>query len=253
MKRPILLLLLTAVACTPQKAKDEPPKDGKESVTINADGTKTLRAFYKNKKIKSEVIYRDSSRHGIARSYDEAGNLTLEVNYAENIKDGKATRFYAGGAVFQVTDYLKDEMHGIQLKYRTNGNPLSEARYENDYPCLGLKEFRDDKTLRKKYPQLVIREIDRIEATGDYKLELSMTDNVRKVKYYTGRLTASGCLSDSNNSVLFDEARPTVGIVKYKLFPGEFIMDELNIVAVAETLNGNSYVCQKTFNVAIKN
>lgn len=243
-----LLFLMFFVSCTSEKSKDESP----EYVTVNPDGSKTIKSFYKSKKVKSVVTFKDSVRNGIARSYDEAGNLLLEVNYVNDKREGEAKRFYTGGAVFQVTEYKNDVMNGKQQKFRGNGSPISEARYENDHPCLGLTEYLENGNRRTKYPQMVIKEIDRIAASGQYTLELSMKPAVKKVKYYTGKLTPSGCLSDTNDGVLMDESR-RVGLIRYRLLPGEFIMQELNIVAVAETLNGNSYVCQKTFNVAIRN
>jgi hypothetical protein len=252
MRHPVLLILFLslAVSCAPgEKPKGEDSPD--ESID-NPDGTKTLRSYYRNKKIKSEATYRGNSREGLAKSYDEAGNLLLEINYVNDRREGLARRFYIGGAVFQTTEYKNNVMHGKQFKFKSNGNPISEANFEKDYPCLGLKEYRDDKSLRTKYPEMVIKEINKIKSTGKYTLEVSMTGNVKKVKYYTGKLTASGCVSDNNSNVLLDEARHT-GIISYHLMPREFMMEELNIVAVAETLNGNSYVCQKTFHVSIKN
>lgn len=246
---PFLLIFFVALACSPRKT---PKEESAEDVTINADGSKTLRSFFKNKKVKSEVTYRDGLRNGIARSYDDGGNLTLEMNYVNDKREGESKRFYTGGAIFQTTQYRNDVMEGKQLKFRSDGRPLSEARYENDYPCLGLMEYFDNGKPRTKFPDLIIKPIDRIAASGQYTLELSMSSKVTRVKFYTGKLTPSGCLSDSNNGVLMDETR-RVGIVKYVLFPGQFIMEELNVVAVVETGNGNSYVCQKAFNVAIKN
>jgi hypothetical protein len=78
-----------------------------------------------------------------------------------------------------------------------------------------------------------------------------MSNNVKKVQYYTGKLTPSGCVSTLNSGVVFDESRH-VGLVQYNLAAGEFVKEQLNIVAVVETLNGNSYVTQKKFNVAIR-
>lgn len=244
----LLFLLLLAISCATEKPKDQ----STDAVTVNPDGTRTIKSFYKNKKVRSVVIYKDGVRNGIAQSYDENGNLLLEVNYVNDKREGQAKRFYTGGAVFQITEYRNDVMHGKQFKFRGDGTPISEARYENDHPCLGLKEFLGSKKQRTKFPQIVIAEIDHIDASGQYTLEVSMNPRVKKVKYYMGKLTPSGCLSDFNIGVQMDESRH-VGLVRYHLLPGDFVMEEVNIVAIAETLNGNSYVCQKTFNVAIKN
>jgi hypothetical protein len=240
-------LLLITISCAKEKARDASP----EGVTVNADGSQTMRSFYPSKKVKSVVTYRDGRRNGLAQSYDEAGNLLLEINYVNDTKNGKSTRYYTGGAVFQTTEYKDDRIHGQQFKFRADGRPISEARYELDFPCLGLKEFLDNNKPRTKFPEIVIKEVNHIERSGEYTLELSMSNNVKKVQYYTGKLTPSGCVSTLNSGVVFDESRH-VGLVQYNLAAGEFVKEQLNIVAVVETLNGNSYVTQKKFNVAIR-
>lgn len=242
-----LALLAAALACsTPNEKKKE------EEATVNADGTKTIRSYYKNKKLKSESSFKDGRRNGLSRSYNEQGQLMLELPYIEDKRNGQSKRYYETGGLYQTTEYVEDRIHGIQAKYRPNGKIMSEAKFENERPCLGLKEYLEDGSLKKKYPKLMIKAIDRIDASGEYILILSMSEKVKKARYYTGKLSPGGCISEANNFVLLSESDKT-GKIVYNLSPGQFVMEELNLVAVVETILGNEYVTQATYHVAIDN
>lgn len=243
----IILAVCVASCTTPGEKK----KDG-EGETVNADGTKTVRSYYRNKKVKSESSFKDGKRNGLSRSFNEQGQLMLELPYVDDKRSGQSKRFYETGGVYQTTEYVDDRIHGMQVKYRANGKIMSEAKFEDERPCLGLKEYLEDGSLKKKYPKLVIKAIDRIDASGEYILNLSMSEKVKKVRYYTGKLSPGGCLSDRNNFILLSEAEKT-GKLVYNLSPGQFVMEELNLVAVVETILGNEYVTQTTYHVAINN
>jgi hypothetical protein len=79
-----------------------------------------------------------------------------------------------------------------------------------------------------------------------------MSDKVRSVKYYSGKMSPAGCLVDNLFFLLLNETKKT-GQLKFHLPPGGFKMEEVNIIAVVETLMGNTYVTQRTYNLAIDN
>jgi hypothetical protein len=248
MRLSLLSVLAVVFACAPAPTEN---KNG-ERETVNADGTKTARSYYKNKKVKSESTYKDGKRNGMSRSYNEQGQVMLELPYVDDKRHGQSKRYYETGILYQTTEYVEDRIHGTQVKYRPNGKPMSEARFEDELPCLGLKEYLEDGTIKKKYPKLVIKAVDRIDASGEYILNLTMSEKVKKVRYYTGKLSPGGCLTDRNYFILLTEDQKT-GKIVYSLSPGQFIMEELNIVAVVETILGNEYVTQQTYHVAIDN
>lgn len=246
MKYPILLIGLL-LSCAPQEGakKNENPETQK-------NGTKVVRNKYSNGVIKSEVPYREGKKNGLSKSYDKNGNISLELPYVNDKREGKSKRFYEGGQqVYQTTEYKEDKIHGQQVKFRENGDRMSEARYENDFPCLDLIEYYKDNTRRKDFPKIVITPIDQLESRGAYHLEISMSEKVRKVKYYLGSLSKSGCLSGDEYHILQDEIK-RVGRLSYNLPPGGFMMDELNIIAAVETVYGNTYITQRSYNLAIE-
>jgi hypothetical protein len=244
---PFALVLLS---CGPGKQK-ETVKDS-TAVTSNKD-EKVVRDRWPNGKTKSEAVYKNGMRNGVAKTFDKNGAIILELPYVNDIREGTSKKYYEGGkALAQTTEYKNDKMNGIQTKYRWNGDVMSEARYENDFPCAELREYLENKNLKKKYPHIEIKVEDRIKTTGVYKLKISLSDRVRSVKFYEGKLSASGCLSDRLNYLLLDEGTKTAEI-SWHLPPGSFVMEELNIIAAYETLMGNTAIAQHKYHVSIDN
>lgn len=228
-------------------------KESKSKGIKKRDSIRVETANHSNGKLKAEVPYAGKKKHGLAKTYDKDGNIMLELPYVFGKREGQSKKYYEGGKqIYQTTEYKNDLLHGMQVKYRENGDVMSEARYENDFPCAGVKEYYTDKTLKKEYPKLIITPIDRIQSQGVYQLNISMSEKVRKVKYYTGELSPAGCLNDDLYSILLDEQKKT-GVIKYNIPPGAFLMEELNIIAAVETIYGNTYVVQRTHNLAIEN
>lgn len=237
----ILLLLIVLCACS-KKEKDQ------SAPIKNPDGTTTVRAYYKNKKVRSEQSFKGDKRHGMSRTYNEQGQVILELPYADDLRNGQSKRYYETGQVYQTTEYVNDTIHGSLVKYRSNGALSSEARYEKALPCLGLKEYLEDGTLKKKYPKIVIKVVDKVGESGEYLINVSMSEKVKKVHYYTGELSPSGCVYENNKWILLDEVEKT-GRINYSVMPSRYATNELNIVAVVETILGNEYVTQQKFKV----
>lgn len=247
MRIAILLLAVMISGCAPDKKKV------KQKEQSSVHGSNIVVSKHDNGKIRAEVAYKDGKQNGLSRSYDRDGKLILELPYVDGKRDGVSKKYFAGGKLlYQQTGYKDDKMHGMQTKYRDNGKMMSEAKFENGFPCLGLKEYLLDNTLKKGYPKINIKPINRLNEEGLYTLDISMSDKVRSVKYYKGNLTAGGCLDDNLYFILLDQSKKT-GRLDYHLPPGGFIMEEINIIAVVETTLGNSYVTQRKYNLALDN
>lgn len=224
-----------------------------EAPATQNDSVRVVRTKHANGKIKAEIPYRDKKKHGLSRSFDDQGHPLLELPYVNDKRHGQSKRYYAGGKrLYQTTEYQDDKMHGWQRRYREDGKIMSEARYENDFACTDLREYHTDHSLKTNYPKIVIKTIDQLETRGRYVVEVSVSQRVRKVKFYLGKLTATGCMSDQLEHIRLDETRQT-GILVYDLVPGQFLMEEINIVAAVETPHGNTAILQKRYPLAINN
>jgi hypothetical protein len=231
----------------------EQGKKTNKQTSTSSKASNIVVTKHDNGKTKAEIPYENGKQHGISKSYGRDGKLILELPYNNGKREGISKKYYAGGKqLYQTTEYKNDKLHGLQVKYRESGNIMSEARFENNLPCIGLKEYLLDNSLKKQYPKINITPIDRLDEKGLYSLEVSMSDKVRSVKYYKGKLTPGGCITDDLYNLLINEKNKT-GQLTYHLAPGRFVMEEVNIIAVVETILGNTYITQRSYNVAIDN
>jgi MORN repeat variant len=241
----VFLIIFSIFSC---ETKQKNPKSTKKSDTT--DGVK--KYYDKDGKLKTELTILNGKRNGLSKTYYKNGKVSLAMNYKMGLRDGLSKRFYEEGTLYQETDYKNDKIDGVRKKYKESGKLMSEAKFENDFPCIGLQEILANGKLKDDFPSIVITPVDRLKTEGTYTINLSLSNKSRRVKFYIGNLSLSGCLSDKLVSVRTDP-QTGIGKVPYTLPPGGFMMDELNFVAEVETLSGNCYITQKKFFVSIEN
>jgi hypothetical protein len=248
MRTLILIFTILVTGCLPIKREDK--KNEKEKV--NPDGSKVIKSIYPNGKPKAEVIYKGGKKNGLSKSYDKEGNIMLELPYVNDKKEGQSKKYYEGGKqIYSTTEYKDNNMHGLQVKYRENGDLMSEAKYKEGNPCIGIKEYYKDNTLKNEYPKIIITPIDQIESNGLYYLDITISERARKVKYYMGTLK-DGCVTSDLYFIQMDESTDK-GRLRFEMPPGAFRMEEINIIATMETIYGNTYITQRKYNLAIDN
>lgn len=230
--------------------------DGKKSGQSDKKNAKALKdgvskAYFKDGKKKTEIPIKDGKKHGLAIEYYNNGNKFQEVTYKEGIKEGVARKYFETGQLAQETNYVAGQMHGVQKKYRANGKLSSEAEFYKDEPCVGLKEYLLDGSLKKKYPQIVITPKDRILEEGTYILNLSLTDKVKEVEYFVGELTHGKYIGEAASKIWTTDRYGKADIT-FHLLPGQFVMEKVNVIAKIKTTLGNYYITQKSMNVAIE-
>jgi hypothetical protein len=255
MKQIIGLSLLVLVGCLGNPKDKAKTATSPNDSTVDASGKKKnglIKSYHSDGKLYSAVTYKDGIKDGISYAYYPNGQVNLELTYANGKRTGQSKRYYENGKLYQTTEYKDNNMHGWQKKYRENGSLIAEARFEKDEPCLGLKEYLLDNALKKNFPTILVTPVDELATKGRYTLKLSMSDKTKKVKFYEGKLTAGGCIHDELEYIRLDE-RTGIGEIVYNLPPGGFMMEELNLVARVRTLQGNTFITQRTYNVAIDN
>lgn len=241
--RSILLLILALIACDAPKdkkaKKQEPVKDG-----IN-------RTFRKDGSPLAEINMKGGKKHGIAKNFFPNGKLSLEMNYVEGKREGKSTRYYQDGKVYQESFYKNDKLNGERKRYREDGKLMSVSRWEDDLPCSGLVEYHLDGSKKTDYPSIRFVPVDHL-SDGYYLLQMSMSNNVRAVNFYAGRLTPSGCF-DLKKLDGIRTSQNGVGELRFDLYPGQFMMEEIHVVAKVKTVLGNEYYTTGTYNLSIRN
>lgn len=235
------------ICCEVGTAKKE-TKDGKNGV---------VRSYFDEAKkmIKSEVTMKDGKRNGPAIQYYRNGKKSIEMNYVKGERDGLSTRYFENGTIGQQTTFVKDKMHGVQKRFRENGKLLSEITFFNNQPCKGLKEYFTDGTLKteKDFPKIVIKPIDRIFSDATYVLKLSLSEKANEAEFYTGTLTDNKYLGDKvSRAWSLSDTKGEADLI-FSLPPGSLLMERINIIAKFKTINGNYYITELPYNLAIEN
>lgn len=255
MKKLYWLPLFLLIGCFTNPKKKANISANPNDSTVDASGKKKnglIKSYHSDGKLYSAITYKDGVKDGASYAYYPNGQINLELTYANGKRTGQSKRYYENGKLYMTTEYKENNMHGWQKKYREDGNPISELKFEKDEPCLGLSEYLTNNTLKKNFPSIIITPVDELATKGKYTLKLTMSDKTKKVKFYQGNLSPGGCLHDDLEFIRLDE-RSGTGEIVYNLTPGRFLMEELNIVARVRTLQGNTYITQRTYNLAIDN
>jgi antitoxin component YwqK of YwqJK toxin-antitoxin module len=93
------------------------------------------------------IQYVSGKKHGVTRFIDKSTGLTLsEIEYRDDLIDGKVTQFYRSGAVLSVITYRAGVQDGPFVSYHENGMKQMESGYVNgkqDGPAITYDEFGD--------------------------------------------------------------------------------------------------------------
>lgn len=237
----ILAITLLIISCD-----STPDSDKKEKIT---DGI--VKQYRKDGTLKAEIGVKDGQRHGLSKTYYKNKKLHQEINYINNKKHGIAKTYHKNGKIYQETLYDSGIIHGVRKKYRENGKLWAEIPFHKGKEAAGLKEYLLDGSLKRKYPKIVIMEKNEIIAKNKVTLEATLSDNSKKVEFYTGTLD-DGKFFGVNAGKIYSQKNGKAEIV-FNVLPGMFIMKEINIIAKVTTVMGNSYITQKSYNLAVEN
>jgi hypothetical protein len=206
--------------------------------------------YYPDGKLYLEINYRDSLPDGMFRQYFKSGILFEETTYRMGIKHGQSKKFHGNGRLFTDTPYDSGRIHGIQKKYRSDGTIAFEAPYYYNNPCVGLKEFYLSGRMVDKYPTIVVKAENKLLKEGEYILQLTLSDNTKRVEFYKGKLTDGKYIGEDVKVI---HTRDGVGSLHYSLPPGVFVMEKLDILAKVKTDLNNFFITQVSFNLATEN
>ena len=143
----IFVLGLMLVACAgdtsaPKKEEAKPVKVNQRNDKGEKDGLFVSKT--PDGKYRSQINYKNGKKHGEALDYYDSGKLRARINYKDGKKDGKATWYFDGDNVFRINSYKDDLKNGLQQKFYKNGNKLSELEFRNEYPGVGLREWKEN-------------------------------------------------------------------------------------------------------------
>jgi antitoxin component YwqK of YwqJK toxin-antitoxin module len=206
--------------------------------------TGIYKSYHPDGYIYSEVSYKDGKKDGTSRRFYSDGKVHSIIQYKEGKKVGTSEWLYTSGEVYRVSPYTNGKLDGIQKKFYRDGTIQAEIPYSQGNRKVGLKEYNERGILLNSYPDIQIRPIDRIETHGRYSLELKLSNNSENVKFYYEAVKDSILLTDGKNYVLSDSG---VGMVEFVYKQTGGYPQDINLVALYRTRNGNQKILQKRY------
>lgn len=242
--------IVTAVVVFALSCGRDSGKTGEAGVTDSVV-TGVKKILFADGTVRAEIPMKDGRRHGLAKEYHRNGKVFQELNYNNGIKEGEARQYYEGGPLAQITPYSKGKRSGVQRRYRADGTLSAEVTFNNDEPCRGLVEYTLKGEKKKKYPTIVIEEVNRILASGKFLVVVSMSDKTNAVEFFEGKLAQGGCF-DPKLAIAIDKIGPGRSALEFDVAPGTFSMQQLNIIAKVRTALGNTYLTERAHNLSIE-
>ena len=105
------------------------------------------KSYYPNKQIRYEIEKDNDKEHGIAKYWDEDGNLINTVQYFYGQIHGDWIRYYNTGEIESITSYEFDKKNGYEITYYRKGSMKSKVLYENNIKISEIIRWHDDGTL----------------------------------------------------------------------------------------------------------
>lgn len=232
----VFVLGLMFVSCGSDTAKSD--KEDVKPVKINQRNAKGERdGLFVSKtpdgKFRTQINYKNGKKHGESLDYYDSGKLRARINYKNGLKDGKAIWYFDGENIFRINTYKDDIKNGLQQKFYKNGNKLSELEFRNEYPGVGLREWKEDGTER------TLGNYVKVYKKG-LNLYAELSSGQSNVQFYYGELI--------DGKFLNGKLRDISGANGVAQLPFEKIKDPNNIVITAryKTYLKNDRIVTKT-------
>ncbi|UCH13292.1 MAG: toxin-antitoxin system YwqK family antitoxin [Bacteroidales bacterium] len=266
MRRFIVFTFILCLAFSSCMQTDTGGKDKNSNVRI-------VREYFSNGYLKAEISVVDNKRHGITKNFSSKGKLLSKVNYVNGRKDGKTTNYYTDGSVhstimykngiregnaiwyykngkpYSINPYVNNELNGVQKKYYESGKIQAEVPYKDGQPGTGLKEYTPEGKLLTNYPGIIIQEINQIATSDRFILKIYLSRGSGKVQFYLDDLDAGKYLKKHMYEIPTEN-----GVAKkvYEVPSGYVKFQKINIIASVKTVLGNTYITQRSYNLAIQ-
>jgi antitoxin component YwqK of YwqJK toxin-antitoxin module len=247
--------------------------DNRENQKDENKNVRLVRQFFSNGRLKAEILVKDDKRHGITKNYNSSGKLLSTVNYVNGKKEGKTTNYYTNGKVhstimykngvkegnavwyyksgkiYSINPFVNNKLKGIQKKYYENGKLQAEIPYKDGQPGIGLKEYTSEGKLITNYPKIIIREINHIATSDRFVLKIYLSERSANDQFYLDDLDQGKYLKKYMFAIPTEKG---VATRVYEVPPGYVKFQKINIIARTKTRLGNTYITQRSYNLAIQ-
>jgi len=194
-------------------------------------------------------VNKEKYAHGVKVNYYEDGKAVhSKVTYNNGRKDGPAIWYYKNGQVFEHTGFKENMRHGVTRKYYKSGKLMAEYTYDYDQVMPGLKEYTEEGDPITDYPDIRVREIDKLKSDNKLVLEISTSDNTRNTRFYQlvkiNEMQSGRSYLDSKNGICQ---------LEFYVHPGNVLIKTVEFYAEIPTSLGNFYIVKKQHDINVMN
>lgn len=185
----ILFLLLIAAGCG-SRGSSKNSSDAANNITSVPDtGFTGIKQYFSRDVLMKESTFENGILNGETKTYYQGGQLNQTFWYENGIREDSAKKYYLEGQVWRSTPYRHDTIHGTQIQYYRTGKVRAKLNFNKGLRTPELEEYDRNGILQKNYPGIVYTIDDNYAASGKIRINLGITDEKRKVKFYRGELT----------------------------------------------------------------
>jgi antitoxin component YwqK of YwqJK toxin-antitoxin module len=93
--------------------------------------TRVKREYYPSGQLRLETNHNDGVRQGLHRVWHEDGPVEWKENYRNGKLHGVSQRYYPNGVLRMEVNYKNGVPHGPQRHWERDGQLLAEYKYDN--------------------------------------------------------------------------------------------------------------------------
>ena len=192
-------------------------------------------------------VNKDNYANGIKVNYYEDGKTVhSKVSYNNGEKEGPALWYYKNGQVFEHTGFKENQRDGLTRKYYKSGTLMAEFTYERGKVMPGIKEYNEEGELITDYPEVTIREINRVNSENKIILEVSTSVKNSNTKFY--QIGKNDLGWETRNYL---DARDGSCLMEFHVNPGNTFNKTVEIYAEIPTSLGNVYIAKKSYTINV--
>ena len=182
-------------SCTPKNSKTEVIEE------FNADGTiksstpvsnglrnGLVKHYNEHGRLISSVEYKDDKREGLYEEFfPQNGKLVLKVIFKNDIQEGPLQQFYQEGMLYRESFYINGRVNGPYTTYWPNGKKREIVYFNMGKRLIKSEEFDKEGNQVKNFPEIIIKQTDRIKSANKYIVEFSLSKPIKNPVFYTAK------------------------------------------------------------------
>lgn len=236
-----VLLLLIMAGCGGRGSSKKNQDTAIDTTSVPDTGFTGIKQYFSQEVLVKEATFKNGILHGETKTYYRGGQLNQTFWYENGMREDSARKYYLEGQVFRSTPYRHDTVHGTQVQYYRSGSVRARLNFYKGLRTPELEEYDRNGRLQKNYPEIVYSVNDNYSASGKVRINLGISDEKRRVKFYRGEFTngvfdTAVCkLIPAINDLTFIDLRKS----------GTPQSDYVDVIAAIVTDFGNNYLTYK--------